>query len=434
MQFFNYSCLDDKKQFKDKIISDFSYLIPFIEYYESNYLVSYQIDEISILVTDDTDKLFNMLNIIKEANICDYFQIKDKKIYLLTISISSYYNTIRFDINNYLYCSFRDDNININGKNTTIRTFILENSLYDIYGFMNNKNKYPATLKHLCNLNKHFAYTYLSFLNSNVAKDILYDLKNANEEDFISYYMKIEIKLLENTPNKQELLKLKYPNKNIPKVVNKIDLAKSKALFDLEKYLSVTHYKRIWHNALKLNYEDYENYSKECILFNYMFKFNDFKIDLNYSLDDFRILLSDYIRLSISLKRPINLDITSVKRLKSLHDDLVVEYDYKIAKKNKMVIKKDNPFLKLKLPENFKMIKTNFDLIQEGRRNRNCVASYIDKINSEKCGIFTLDYKDKHYTIEIKKSKNKYYANQIKAFANEEASKEVVQYVNQIIQ
>ncbi|MBZ7978526.1 MULTISPECIES: PcfJ domain-containing protein [unclassified Campylobacter] len=429
MQFFNCSCLDDRKQFKDKIRSDFSYLIPFIEYYESNYLVCYQIDKIAILVTDDTYKLFNMLNIIKETNVCDYFSLNDKKIYLLTISVSLYYNTIKFDINNYLYCSFRDDIINTYGRNTTIRTFILENSLYDIYGFMNNKNKYPATLKHLCSLNKHFAYTYLSFLNSNVAKDILYDLKNANEEDFISYYMKIEIKLLENTPNKQELLKLKYPNKNIPKVVNKIDLAKSKALFNLEKYLSATHYKRVWHNVLKLNYDDYGNYSKERILSNYMFKFNDFKIDLNYSLDDFRILLSDYIKLSISLKRPINLDITSVKRLKSLHDDLVVEYDYKIAKKNKMVIKKDNPFLKLKLPDNFKMIKTNFDLIQEGRRNKNCVASYIDKINSEKCGIFTLDYKYKHYTIEIIKYRNKYYINQIKTFANEEASKEVVEYV-----
>ncbi|APU87368.1 putative Cpp50 domain protein (plasmid) [Clostridium botulinum] len=60
-------------------------------------------------------------------------------------------------------------------------------------------------------------------------------------------------------------------------------------------------------------------------------------------------------------------------------------------------------FLKLKLPKEYKLIKTKKSLIEEAVLNRNCVASYDDKINKGKSVIYTRIYKNKRYTIEIKR-------------------------------
>lgn len=69
----------------------------------------------------------------------------------------------------------------------------------------------------------------------------------------------------------------------------------------------------------------------------------------------------------------------------------------------KLKIKKNTKFKNLiaNMPENFELIKTSKRIINEGNLQKNCVADYCDKINSDRCMIYSTEYEKSRHTIEI---------------------------------
>lgn len=69
----------------------------------------------------------------------------------------------------------------------------------------------------------------------------------------------------------------------------------------------------------------------------------------------------------------------------------------------KLKIKKNTKFKNLiaNMPENFELIKTAKRIIDEGVLQKNCVADYCDKINSDQCMIYSTEYEKNRHTIEI---------------------------------
>ena len=145
----------------------------------------------------------------------------------------------------------------------------------------------------------------------------------------------------------------------------------------------------------------------------------------------FCILIYDFIDFHKKLKIKINLNIKSYNRFLDIHDDLAKKM---ISKTNKIVIKKNNPFLQLKLPHEFELIDNIERLYDEGVVNKNCVFTYLDKINKEKCVIYSTMWRKKKYTIEFAISQKKFILQQISGFRNSPAPKTLKNKINKLLE
>ncbi|MBD5469132.1 MAG: hypothetical protein HDR21_13400 [Lachnospiraceae bacterium] len=151
---------------------------------------------------------------------------------------------------------------------------------------------------------------------------------------------------------------------------------------------------------------------------------------------DVKHVVEDYIDLCHRTKTKINLKHKSAKKLKEEHDNLFYEYT-----------KKDVPLIQIPrntkfkaldrmLPIGFEKIKSRKRIILEGMNMHHCVALYAQKINRDKCAIYSLVYKDRRYTIEFGMTGRelvKYEIRQIQSMCNRGCSKEVWEYVESFI-
>lgn len=151
---------------------------------------------------------------------------------------------------------------------------------------------------------------------------------------------------------------------------------------------------------------------------------------------DNQYILSDYIRMCIITKIKLNLRIKSISRLKREHDKIMFIY----CKKDTPVIKipPNSAFSALRkiLPCEFEQIKTKERIIKETIMQHNCVWSYADLINNDKCAIYSLYYEpdETRYTIEFRKEDTlNYFIVQLLGPCNQEGSNNVYSYVSQFI-
>ena len=79
------------------------------------------------------------------------------------------------------------------------------------------------------------------------------------------------------------------------------------------------------------------------------------------------------------------------------------------------------------------MIKSRKRLISEAVVQHNCVWSYADDINRDKCAIYSLVYNEVRYTIEFRYQENKYEAVQIQRAFNQGCSEEVRNYITSFL-
>lgn len=115
--------------------------------------------------------------------------------------------------------------------------------------------------------------------------------------------------------------------------------------------------------------------------------------------------VEDTISVILDLRELIPLQITTPKALQKLHDDVHLR---KALKGARVVIDKDNPFRKLKLPSEYHIIESKRDLIEEGQYQHNCVGSYAQEISDGNCCIVSKREPDgERYTIEIRINSNK---------------------------
>jgi hypothetical protein len=143
-----------------------------------------------------------------------------------------------------------------------------------------------------------------------------------------------------------------------------------------------------------------------------------------------REIIIDYIAMAFMAKEKVNL-LLGKKGYSRLHDEYQVRHR---LKQSKVKLKfPDTELSKIVLPDDFKRIETNKDLVAESARNNNCVWSYIDKINEGKCLIYTLDYNNEHCTIEIGFSRSKYCVKQLRKSCNREVSPRTGEYVKNAV-
>ena len=148
---------------------------------------------------------------------------------------------------------------------------------------------------------------------------------------------------------------------------------------------------------------------------------------------DVYFIVSDYVAMCRQMKRKINLLYTSESKLRDAHDELAVKYREKYTPVIK--IPKGSKFLKLRkiLLEEFEWIKTRKRICKEGEVQHNCVASYADDVNKDRCAIYSLVRDGNRYTIEFQKYENRYTINQLFGVCNSDAPDEVFDYVSSFI-
>lgn len=147
------------------------------------------------------------------------------------------------------------------------------------------------------------------------------------------------------------------------------------------------------------------------------------------------LLIKDYITMSIRYKNKIDIKLSESK-MWTAHDELVKEIRYEKLRKslgNKLKIKK-GPLVKLKMPQDYKLLTTRKELWQEGVMQGNCVAIYDDAIESGRSSIYSATINGERLTIEIKyNKKNGYYINQCFCRYNEDCKPETLKIVKDVL-
>lgn len=149
-------------------------------------------------------------------------------------------------------------------------------------------------------------------------------------------------------------------------------------------------------------------------------------------------ILSDYVEMAILLKEPIDIK-AGKRRIYQYHDYLADRLLIKANRGKKLKIP-ETPLKYLALSKPFILLKTKFALISEGKRNHNCVGSYVDKVNKGGCVIYTADINGEHLTIEICCRKNRrtkqysFYVNQCYKSYNQSCKPETLEFVKNQIQ
>lgn len=298
-----------------------------------------------------------------------------------------------------------------------------------------SKKRYPLQLKTiltLTNAQKIFFKEYFKVLSETnfFIKDILRDF----EEDKYSINVPIDFPMLELAKNKKHLLEIKTKSKLTP-VYNKISLNHAYSVFKAKKWVENNEINKLLttdslaHNIKGLT----EKYRIQEFFISYFWETLKYKKDY-YGNDvefwDFRFIASDYINFKINAKEKINLKTKSFQRLLELHDEVIPK---KEITSKRLIIKETNPFLKLKLPSKFIRIESTEQLYEEGQLNKNCVYSYLDLINQEKCIIYTTNWRRKKYTIEITMEDKIFQLKQISGYCNSVAPQDLKDRINKLL-
>jgi len=134
------------------------------------------------------------------------------------------------------------------------------------------------------------------------------------------------------------------------------------------------------------------------------------------------------------------------KRLKEEHDrmykryiDIILEFE-PIRELNIRQV-----YLDFQEFTNFHIMKSNHDLIEEGKKQHHCVGTYVNQVNSGSCAIFKID----EYTMDVRfekrgnwddnlkrfqSSPHKLHLNQLRGHGNKPAPKELEEVVNEAIE
>lgn len=142
--------------------------------------------------------------------------------------------------------------------------------------------------------------------------------------------------------------------------------------------------------------------------------------------------IEDAIVMSNNRRQLIPISFTSVKKIREWHDNIIPIGTYVTT--GKMKIKKDSKFKNLKLPKDCVRLTTTRQMVMEGNFQHNCVATYISKVNEDKCSIWSQRKPDgTRNTIEIGIERGKYCIIQMCAFANQEPMQEDLEKVQKAI-
>lgn len=150
-------------------------------------------------------------------------------------------------------------------------------------------------------------------------------------------------------------------------------------------------------------------------------------------------LVQDAIKMAIDMRRKISLTFNSWNGVRKWHNDLAVKHRCKGLATVK--IPKESKFKNLKLPDNCVRLKTRKMFVEEGGFQHNCVTSYINDVNRDRCSIWSMRKEDgTRNTIEIvikRNMKTKEYEfdiAQMRGFANKNAPREDIELIKKCLE
>lgn len=342
-------------------------------------------------------------------------------------------------IQSYKYNNLFGGNGNLYWGNSSTSEVIIINEDFSIYTNVRGKiiplTYYYLSNQYIFNITKVKRYI-IEIFNFFSERHLLF--KELTEEFKVrGIYTPIKINDILKYKTKYDVLNKYCIGYEIPKSINKYPIQLAYLLIKCQKYVLKNEYQKL----LKLSLDSYNNYCFQykqkkqievCFFLYYKISIeNEIKRELS---KDEEIILSDYIymKLEYDKKEKFNLKIKSIKRIKNEHDSITIKLRNKDTPK--VVIPKNSRFNMLKLPGNFERIRNRKRLITESVIQNNCVWSYAKNINKDRSAIYSTEYKDKRYTIEIKrKSKTKYYLAQISGYGNSEAPNELIEKINQYL-
>lgn len=210
-----------------------------------------------------------------------------------------------------------------------------------------------------------------------------------------------------NYHNKKEYLEKLFKVK-LPKRINKVNFEIAYALAGTRKYVTEEDFKVIYEDVIE-HQKEYEGMYVEptkrrqisnaiSVIERYVAKKQGRKMD-GVDYRNYRRLVADWAYMGIQLKQKINVQ-AGKERIQEEHDCFSLRIQKKKDRKKLRIPK--TPLKYLKLPKEFHMITTRKELIEESETQHNCVASYLDYINSGRCVIFTGDVDGEHLTIEVR--------------------------------
>lgn len=277
-------------------------------------------------------------------------------------------------------------------------------------------------------------YIFPEYLNS-LAKEnpIMKDLLKDFVKEKTSLNVPFDFCLLKEARNKKQLIELKLKKvkrkHKLYNCFNKLSLNGIYSFLKSDKFLNDKDFPK--YQNFDFSFFPYAENKRVSTFLYYLIK----KGTMTEELQD-KSYLSDYISILIRLKGKykINLNIKTNKKLISEHDKIYAIYIKEKLKKEKMIIKENNPFLQLKLPKDIKILNTKKKLFDEGKRMEHCAYTYLPYINNETCMLYTYLKEGKRYTIEIRKKGKKFSLNQLKGYKNSEPPQEIIEYVENAIE
>ena len=388
----------------------------FIKYYNLSSVIYIQVNSIK----EEFNQIKNLEKLIENINEDRKIVCKNENFYNFLI-ITFYESAIYIEMGSSKYLELRKGYYQFKDE-------------YSIEARNRRGYYYPLTLKAIEQSNFLFYIFFRKYFLVLAKENLLIKdlLKEYTNKDFLMD-VPIAFSLLKEAKNKKHLLEIKVKYK-VPASLNKYPLSLSYTFLKSIKYLKykedipklmefvkVIFNKNSFKNILTRNkeIEKIKNFFK--IYFCFTLKVDSYK----------ERIIEDYINLCFLEKRKINLKIKSYKRIENEHNELAMKNG---LRGQRLEIRKDNPFLKLKFPDEFEMIKDVERLYQEGVLNRNCVFSYLDYINSGKCMIYSTIYEEERHTIEIGIEDNKFILKQIRTYANSEANSKLVKEIKKILE
>lgn len=354
-----------------------------------------------------------------------YLDIPMNKYYKLYLS--GFYRNPDMDFSNFIkiYRYGDEDQISI--------CFFLDGNV--MYKKKKQKNYFPMTFKQVADLKGYsilFSIFFIDWVNwmiqsgYNLYRDILRDVEKYS---ISAIKCSLRVSELKEYGSYQTLIMGHYKTcKNVPKSVNRMPLCEA-----VKKSLFVRYVKE--NEAAKIYQMEYDTDFKGGILVQYYMQKENFVRAIENSLEDYICYIEDYEKMSKYL-RQINLNFNSPRKLLDAHNRLINPYMRKKARshgKSKMKIPENSPFRKLRLPDDFEIIKTSKRLFDEGQIMHHCVYSYLSSVNKGKCCIAHLKFRENHYTIEIGYEKGRFICGQIQGRFNKHVTEDVDEYVRNVL-
>ena len=308
---------------------------------------------------------------------------------------------------------------------------------------------YPLSMKTLCpfmscELLVQFFMTLADITGNMFLKDVINDMKVCGFKFLVPITYEDTVKY----HNKAEYFRAAYKNAGMIRWnYNKNNMNLSYLVIKALNKVSISDYGILQNASIDmLDHVQIMEYGQKKIRNAVMFFLAGFYIAKDPACADTAL---DYVEMCLDAHRDVILHY-SVKRMTDEHDHFMDAQSYADYKRHVKVfhVPKDSKFKALRkmLPDTFEWVKTRKRLINESIEMHHCVWSYYNKIEADRCAIYSFfdefgyfdtsgNNEPKRYTIEFMYNKRtkKYYVRQIQTKYNKYGGAKLGTYINELL-